>query len=168
MLVFADTVDGPSAVGRSPLRRNVLIATTAAGVAVRPSPLQPPPFAPRPCSPHSSPLAPAALTLRPSPLQPSPLAPRPCSPHPSLLAPRPSPLAPPPERAVASSIYRLRLQLPDTVAASRYLRLQPRAPTVAGGVAAFASQAAATPTVPRTAAAACRRRGRAEHAGTPS
>jgi hypothetical protein len=154
MLVFADTVDGPSAVGRSPLRRNVLIATTAAGVAVRPSPLQPSPFAPRPCSPHSSPLAPAALTPRSSPLQPSPLA------------PRPSPL--PPERAVASSIYRLRLQLPDTVAASRYLRLQPRAPTVAGGVAAFASQAAATPTVPRTAAAACRRRGRAEHAGTPS
>ena len=48
MLVFADTVDGPAAVGRSPLRRNVLIATTAAGVAVRPSP----------CSPRLSPLAP--------------------------------------------------------------------------------------------------------------
>ena len=51
MLVFADTVDGPSAVERSPLRRNLLIATTAAGVAVRPSPLAP----------------------RPSPLAPSPL-----------------------------------------------------------------------------------------------
>ena len=48
MLVFADTVDGPTSVGRSPLRRNVLIATTAAGVAVRPSP----------CSPRLSPLAP--------------------------------------------------------------------------------------------------------------
>ena len=46
MLVFADTVDGPTSVGRSPLRRNVLIATTAAGVAVRPSP----------CSPRPSPL----------------------------------------------------------------------------------------------------------------
>ena len=115
MLVFADTVDGPSAVGRSPLRRNVLIATTAAGVAVRPSPLQPPPFAPRPCSPHSSPLAPAALTPRSSPLQPSPLA------------PRPSPLPPrkgcsfehlPP--TVAASRYGSSLQIPTVAASSAY------------------------------------------------
>ena len=35
MLVFADTVAGTlTAGGRSPLRRNVLIASTAAGVAV--------------------------------------------------------------------------------------------------------------------------------------
>ena len=72
MLVFADTVDGPAAVGRSPLRRNVLIATTAAGVAVRPSP---------------------------------------CSPRPAALAPREG--------------YSFE-HLPPTVAASRYLRLQPR------------------------------------------
>ena len=39
MLVFADTVDAPGAAERSPLRRNLLIATTAAGVAVRASPL---------------------------------------------------------------------------------------------------------------------------------
>ena len=114
MLVFADTVDGPAAVGRSPLRRNVLIATTAAGVAVRPSP---------------------------------------CSPRPAALAPREG--------------YSFE-HLPPTVAASRYVRLQPRAPTVAGGVAAFASQAAATPTISRAAPAARRRRGRAEHAGAPS
>ena len=113
MLVFADTVDGPGAVERSPLRRNLLIATTAAGVAVRASPL--------------------GLALASSPLERTAdfehLAPYGCS-----------------------------LELPKVAASF----------TVAGGVAALAPQAASTPAIPRSAAAARRRRGRAEHAGAPS
>ena len=62
MLVFADTVDGPGAVERSPLRRNLLIATTAAGVAVRPSPLAPRP-SPLPIAPSPLERAAASSTL---------------------------------------------------------------------------------------------------------
>ena len=73
------------------------------------------------------------------------------------LAPRPSPLAPSPHRPSRG----LQLRAPLRYGCSLKL-------TVAGGVAALAPQAASTPAIPRSAAAARRRRGRAEHAGAPS